>query len=416
MTHAPQVPGRVALVLAGGAARGAYEVGVLKYIVRDVARDVGRPIRFDVLCGTSVGAINACAMAANADDPVAGADLLEKQWTTLRLQQVVRPSPRELFALVGDVVGRARSDPRPGDQRRGGLIDPRGIESIVHTSIPFERIPKHLASGALAALTVSTTDVATGKTVIFVQRAEGGLPVWSRDPSIQVRPATIGPDHALASAAIPMLFPAVRIDDAFYCDGGLRQNIPLSPARRLGAEGLVVVNPRYIGPPKAVVAKENVKSYPGPLFLLGKALNALLLDRIDNDIDRLHRINAILEAGTRRWGPTFVDELNAELEEHSRVSPLQPLRVVHVRASEDIGAMAGQYVRSARFAESTSGVLSRALRRVSEWEGEGESDLVSYVLFDGGFAEQLIDLGRRDAKARHAELCAFFEPGDVKGD
>jgi NTE family protein len=410
------VPGRVALVLAGGAARGAYEVGVLKYIVRDVARAIGRPIRFDVLCGTSVGAINACAMAANADDPVAGADLLETQWTTLRLQQVVRPSPRELFALFGDVVGRARSDPRPGDQRRGGLIDPRGIESIVHTSIRFERIPQRLASGALAALTVSTTDVATGKTVIFVQRAEGGLPVWSRDPSIQVRPATIGPDHALASAAIPMLFPAVRIDDAFYCDGGLRQNIPLSPARRLGAEGLVVVNPRYIGPPKARVAEENVKSYPGPLFLLGKALNALLLDRIDNDIDRLHRINAILQAGTRRWGPTFVDELNAELEEHSRVSPLQPLRVVHVRASEDIGAMAGEYVRSPRFAESTSGVLSRALRRVSEWEGEGESDLVSYVLFDGGFAEQLIDLGRRDAKARHAELCAFFEPGDVKGD
>jgi NTE family protein len=377
---------------------------------------VGRPIRFDVISGTSVGAINACAMAAHADDPVAGADLLEKQWTSLRLQHVVRPSPREFLSMVGDVLGRKRSDPRPGDQRRGGLIDPRGIEEIVKTAIPFERIPKLLASGVLAALTVSTTDVATGKTVIFVQRAEGGLPVWSRDPSIQVRAAHIGPDHALASAAIPMLFPAVRIDDAFYCDGGLRQNIPLSPARRLGAEGLVVVNPRYIGAPKPLVAEENLKSYPGPLFLLGKALNALLLDRIDNDIDRLQRINAILEAGTRRWGPTFVDELNAELEEHSRVSALQPLRVVHVRASEDIGAMAGEYVRSERFAESTSGIIARSLRRISEWEGEGESDLVSYVLFDGPFAAQLIELGRRDAKTRHAALCAFFDPSSLTGE
>jgi NTE family protein len=409
MTHPPQVPGRVALVLAGGAARGAYEVGVLQYIVRDVARAVGRTIRFDVICGTSVGAINACAMAAHADDPVAGADLLEKEWTSLRLQRVVRPSPREFLAMVGDLLGRARSDPRPGEQRRGGLIDPRGIEEIVNSAIPFERIPGHLASGALAALTVSTTDVATGKTVIFVQRAEGGLPVWSRDPSIQVRAARIGPDHALASAAIPMIFPAVRIEDAFYCDGGLRQNIPLSPARRLGAEGLVVVNPRYIGAPKPLVAEENLKSYPGPLFLLGKALNALLLDRIDNDIDRLHRINAILDAGTRRWGPTFVDELNAGLAERSRVSPLQPLRVVHVRASEDIGAIAGEHVRSERFSETTTGMMARTLRRMSDWEGEGESDLVSYVLFDGGFAGKLIELGRRDAKARHAELCTFFD-------
>jgi NTE family protein len=408
MTYAPQVPGRVALVLAGGAARGAYEVGVLQYIVRDVARTIGRPIHFDVICGTSVGAINACAMAAYADDPVVGADLLEKEWTSLRLQRVVRPSPREFLAMVGDLLGRARSDPRPGDQRRGGLIDPRGIEEIVNTAIPFDRIARHLASGALAALTVSTTDVATGKTVIFVQRAEGGVPVWSRDPSILVKAAIIGPDHALASAAIPMIFPAVRIQDAFYCDGGLRQNVPLSPARRLGAEGLVVVNPRYIGGPKPIVAEENLKSYPGPLFLLGKALNALLLDRIDNDIDRLRRINAILEAGTRRWGATFVEDLNAELAEHSRVSPLQPLRVVHVRASEDIGAIAGEYVRSERFAETTSGVIARSLRRISEWEGEGESDLVSYVLFDGAFAGKLIELGRRDAKARDAELCAFF--------
>ena len=123
---------------------------------------------------------------------------------------------------------------------------------------------------------------------------------------MSVRPVPISAEHALASAAVPFLFPAVRIDNTFYCDGGLRQNVPLSPARRLGADGLIVVNPRYIPaePPPAEVANERLRDYPGPFFLLGKALNALLLDRIDADIDRLHRINLILEAGQRRYGPS----------------------------------------------------------------------------------------------------------------
>jgi NTE family protein len=402
--------GLVALVLAGGAARGAYEVGVVMYILTEVVKDIGRAVPFDILCGTSVGAINACTLAAHAEDPLGRGELLVKHWQGLRLDQVARPSRSEILGLFGSMVGRKRSPPGPDETRRGGLIDPRGIEDIVRQVISPGGIRRNIEAGRVKALTVSTTDVSSGRTVIFLQRKEHTPPKWSRDPTISVRATQISAEHALASAAVPLLFPAVRIDGEFYCDGGLRQNVPLSPARRLGADGMIVVNPRYIPAEQQPLdlARERQRDYPGPLFLFGKALNALLLDRIDADIDRLARINLILEAGVRRFGSNFVAELNKELGD-KRVHGLKRLRVVHIRASADIGALAAEYVRSPDFAGRSTGMIGSVIRRISEWEGAGEADLLSYILFDGEFASRLLELGRNDARARHAELCAFFD-------
>ena len=396
---------KTALVLAGGAARGSYEVGVVDYILTSVAKTLGIRTQVDVLCGTSVGAINACVVAAYADDPILCSKVLLSEWQGLRLEELVRLNTRELVGLLGPFLERRIARQR-GSDRRGGLLDPSGIERIVKRAIPFNRIEKHIASGLLTALTLSTTHIATGRTVIFVQHHPDARPKWSRDPTISVVSGTLGAEHALASGALPLLFPAVRIDGDFYCDGGLRQNVPLSPARRLGADGLIVVNPRFIPPPSGP-AKGDAP-YPGPLSLLGKALNALLLDRIDNDLDRLKRINAILEAGVNRYGTAFLAEVNLGLGEGGGSATVRPLQTVHIRASQDIGALAAEYVRSKQFGARTPGVLGRALRRIAEWQGEGESDLLSYVLFDGGFSTQLIELGRSDAKARHEELCAFF--------
>ncbi|HLK37611.1 MAG TPA: patatin-like phospholipase family protein [Polyangiaceae bacterium] len=397
----------VGLVLAGGSARGAYEVGIVRYVLEEVSRVLGRPAPIDVISGTSAGSINAIMLAAHADKPVVRGEMLAQRWLDLKLEDIIRPSPGEMLHLAARMVGRGSRRTSGGEKRRGGVFDPAGIERIVRDSVPPGAITQHMRAGRLAAMSISTTHVASGRTVVFVQRREGGLPRWSRDPTMRAEEATIDTQHALASAAVPVLFPAVPIHGRFYCDGGLRQNVPLSPARRLGADRLIVVNPRYIRevepPPSLAEAREL--EYPDPLFVFGKAMNALLLDRIENDIDRLERLNAVLAAGTRRFGPRFKEDLNDELR-RGGTSSLRPLDVVYVRASEDIGVLAADYARSPEFARRARGLVGRAVRRIAE--GEQEADLLSYVLFDGGFAGRLIEIGFSDARARHEELVRFF--------
>jgi NTE family protein len=293
-----------------------------------------------------------------------------------------------------------------GTPKDGGFLDPAGLEALVERTIPFERIQDHLQAGRLDGLTVTATHVATGRTVVFVQeRGATNVAKWS-DPTTVAVPCRIGARHALASAAIPLLFRAVEIDGAWYSDGGLRQNVPLSPARRLGADRVLVVNPRHqpfeAGGGDMPSAAE---SFPGLLFLFGKTLNALLLDRVESDLQRLSSINKILAAGTRAFGPGFAEALNRELG-HPPGQGLRPMRATLVRASRDIGHLATDFVKRPAFGR-VGGLLGRALRALADDDGS-DSDLLSYVLFDGEFAGQLIELGRADARARHDELCAFF--------
>jgi NTE family protein len=398
-------PDRTALVLAGGAARGAYEVGVVQHVLEEVARDLGRPVRLDVLSGTSVGTLNACGLAAFADLPARERmGRVVDVWAHLEIEELVKPDVTGVLAMGARLLGR--STPRGASPvREGGLLAPEGLERLIERSIPFDRIKENLRAGHLHALTVSTTHVKSGRTVVYVHRASPGLPRWSHDPTTVARAAEITARHALASAAIPILFRAVELDGDYHCDGGLRQNVPLSPARRLDAGRVLVVNPRYISTePLDDRAAEDL--FPGPLFLLGKTLNALLLDRIDTDLARLQTINRILEAGTRYAGPGFVGGLNRELgfpEGHG----LRPMDALLVRASQDIGRLAAEHVCEPRFARAP-GVARRLMRRLAEPDSRSEADLLSYLLFDGDFASKLIDLGRADARARHEALCAFF--------
>ena len=397
-------PQRTAFVLAGGAARGAYEVGVMQHVIEDVARELGHDIRLDVLCGTSIGALNVCGLAAFAHLGRAGVGKLVDIWTRLRLGELVRSDTRGILNMGARLLGRTRR-PDAVPAREGGLLDPAGLEELIERSVPFERIQHNLDAGLLDAVTVSTTHVSSGRTVVHVHRREAALPTWSHDPTTVARAAVITAQHALASAAIPILFRAVKLEGDWHCDGGLRQNVPLSPARRLGAGRVLVVNPRYISTtPLDDGGAEDL--FPGPLFVLGKTLNALLLDRIDNDLARLETINRILEAGTRFAGPGFVDGLNREMG-FADGQGLRPMNALLVRASQDIGRMAAEFVRSATFGD-VGGLAGRLIRHLAEPESRHEADLLSYLLFDGNFAGQLIELGRADARARHAELCAFF--------
>lgn len=410
-------PGRVALVLAGGAARGAYEVGVVQHIVEEVAKDLGRDVPIDIICGTSVGAINGCGLAAFADAPRSRARRLVAQWQSLRMDDVVRIRPLHLAQFVRSLVAPSPLAHEVKEDRYGGLIEPTGMEDIIRNAIPFERINEHLQSGLLQAVTASATHISTGNTVVFISRSSHGVPRWSRDPKVVPRKVQhLKLQHALASAAIPLVFPSVRIDGEFYCDGGLRQNVPLSPARHLGANGMIVVSPRFIGEIQKIPERPNPKAkMPSPMFLIGKALNALLLDRVENDIERLQRINQILLAGQKQFGDEFLPQINQAMGYRNKSEGMKPLSALLVRASDNIGKLAVDYVCSPTFSKRMPGPLGRLSKIICEMDAEDESDLLSYLLFDGEFANQLIDLGRRDAKAVHKDFVRFFTelPADL---
>jgi NTE family protein len=381
---------------------------VCDYILAEIERDLGDPVPLDVVCGTSVGALHACALASRADDPRVATRALVERWTKLTINDVIRVDRRRTFNMLRALFGRRprRSSP---EMDRGGILDPRPLEALLSASVDFRLIDGHVRAGRLHAVSVSATHVGSGRTTVFFQRAEDGPPPWTRGRT-WAYPVTLSREHALASAAIPFLFPAVRIRGALYCDGSLRQHVPLSPARRLGARALVVVNPR--GPSGKLVGPQEPareKAFPGPIFLLGKVLNALSLDRVDGDIERLELVNRLLAAGSRQFGATFVEKLNQDLATQGAES-VSPIPLLHLQSSADFGELSAAYVRSRGFRSRRLGLVERTLARLAERESANEADLLSYLLFDGPFARELIELGRRDARARHDDIVEFFRP------
>ena len=202
---------RIALVLSGGGARGAYEAGVIRYLREGLERETGIAPRFDILCGTSVGGIHAGVLAATAHVPGVQARILAESWLTLRPHALIEAHPGDLLRFVAGLVGI----PVARSPRHGGLLGTGQLEALVTGACDWGRIGSNLQAGHLAAVSISATHVASGQTVVFVQTADGRVPPWSRDPRVRAVPAQIGPQHALASAALPLLFPPVAVDGQF---------------------------------------------------------------------------------------------------------------------------------------------------------------------------------------------------------
>lgn len=393
------------LVLSGGGARGAYEVGVLLFIRERLRKRLGHNLHFDYITGTSVGALNGTFLAATADDEEHQAQRLAKAWRGLHLEQLISLRATDLFKAGRLLLGKEPPPPGPGTYRHGGILDTTGLEEFVYRLIPWRGIRQNIRSGKLRALAVTATHVGTGHTVIFLD-TPGPIPQWSRNPFVRAVRTAIGPRHALASAAIPVLFPAVKVKRAFYVDGGLRNNTPMSPAIRLGADKLLVVSLRH----KASQTQENERAkqheadYPKPLFLLAKALNSLMLDPTSYDLERMLRINKILDAGQEAYGEGFADVLAAHEVEGA---PLRKLKAVHIQPSEDIGGMAWRLIDRGG-PRLSSRMARRLLGKLASREARGEADMISYLLFDGEFCSELIELGFRDAESQEDELLEVF--------
>lgn len=410
MTSTAAVPSksarrRVAMILSGGGARGAYEVGVLWYVFDELTRMLGAPPKVDILCGTSVGAINACYLAAHLGDPVLGLRRLVELWSELELPRVLGFGLRQVATLPRVLLGGG-----PGY----GLFDVRPMAELVQREISWRAVSRCLRKHMLRALTVSCTEVSAGRTVVFMQTSPDLTIPAAAPPRTLFRADRIGPQHALASAAIPLLFPPVKIDDELYLDGGLRQNTPIAPALRLGATHIFAIGSSREVKGRVVREaghQETVRA-PGAAFLLGKVLNAFLLDHVDVDIELLTRINSVIVDGTRAYGPGFVDALSAQAR--GRGAPeYRYVQCLRVRPSEDIGRLANDHLKRGRLRGDP--ILTKRLFSLLDLGVDHEADLASYLLFDGPFCRQLIEMGRADAQARKTELVEFFRDERERG-
>jgi NTE family protein len=394
----------LALVLSGGGARGAYEAGVLRYALGKLASRRGPSAIPQIFCGTSVGAINACALAARAELPDLGVRLLADRWESLRLEDVFKLGWGDLAAIARWLVGK------PATDGITSLFDAGPLAALVREFVPWRALHQNVADGRVRAVTLSATDVETGHTVIFVESATDHA-LYSTDASVEYVSARLKPQHALASAAIPIIFPTVRVGGRLFVDGSVRQNTPISPAIRMGCERVLVIGLR--ADPRTLLARASRRqaasqqeSLSAPLYLFGKLLDALLLDRIENDLANLRRVNAALRA----LSPGVLEEQPVALALVAAGGSLRPVTDLFIRPSQDLGKVAADVLTRPAVRARLSGPAGYLMRRIGEnaVETQDPSDLLSYLLFDGEYARELIALGERDAHEVREELDAFL--------
>ncbi|HET9822505.1 MAG TPA: patatin-like phospholipase family protein [Burkholderiaceae bacterium] len=383
------------LVLMGGGARAAYQVGVLRALGR-LRREVGAPRcnPFGIIAGTSAGAINAAALACNADrfdHAVAG---VVQVWHAMHAEAVyradafgvVRTGARWLTMLT---LGWALSRWRRARPR--SLLDNSPLAELLARAVPLERLPRLLAEGHLDALAVTASSYSSGHHVTFCQTARAFEP-WLRSQRVAVQ-APITTDHLLASSAIPFVFPAQRLPVAgaheWFGDGSMRQSAPISPAIHLGAQRVFVVGAGRLHEPPG--ESRHLGDYPSLAQVAGHALSNIFLDALAVDIERLQRINRTL---------ALLDPVARER------SPLRPVQVLVIAPSQRLDDIA------ARHLDDLPAPVRTLLRGVGVGSNGGDkrggAALASYLLFEPGYTRELIRLGVADTLARRDEVLDFF--------
>jgi NTE family protein len=371
---------RLALVLSGGGARGAYHVGVLAGFAERLPG-----LEFPIVTGVSVGAINAAYLAAHPDplpDAVAG---LQREWRRLTSEQVYRMKPTRLVRSVArwmwQGLTRGRGGVRDVEMMRG-LVDTQPLREFLAGCLNMDAIALKVATGRLRAVALSAVSYATGRTVTFVQGGVGSR-MWERSQRHGVQ-ARLTLDHVMASAAVPILFPAVRMGEEFFGDGSVGAVAPLAPAIHLGARGIVA-----IGTPAARLAPKSATSahYPSIAEVMGLLFRAIFLDALESDVERLERVNRLL-AGLPGEAP-FPDGL-------------RPIELLLIRPSRSLSELAA----------GRDGLLPPAMHRMIRAIGGGQaagSEFLAYLLFHPEYTSPLAELGYHDVAAQWPAIERFFE-------
>ena len=370
---------KTGLILSGGGARAAYQVGVLMGIAEMVPRGTRNP--FPIICGTSAGAINAAALSANAHNYRVAVKGLERVWSNITADQVYRT---ELYAFFLSLLRWAVSGVVSGNTPvNSALLDSTPLSKLINLVINFDRIEKSLQQGDLQALSISATSYGSGESIAFFQGQEN-IEGWQRARRIG-RPTRINAQHLLASSAIPILFPAIKVDGHYYGDGAVRQLAPVSPALHLGAERVLVIG---VSGNTSAAHQRELSGYPSFAQVLGHILNSVFVDTLEGDVERLERINSTLSAIPPK-------------ERVKQGVNLREVDVLKIYPSQPIDEIAASHIHE----------LPRALRLFLRGSGATRSPgaaAVSYLLFEPGFTRSLISLGFRDAKEREEEIRSFL--------
>ncbi|MBF8178993.1 MAG: patatin-like phospholipase family protein [Burkholderiaceae bacterium] len=387
---------KIGLVLTGGGARAAYQVGVLESVSAILCEAGWAPEKnpYDIICGTSAGAINATALACHADDFCPGLQRIVHVWENFTAEQVYRAdslgvlrSGAKWLSLLsfGWLLRTWKANPP------NSLLDNTPLVSLLNRMLNLPRLDAALVDGKLHALAVTASSYTAGKHMTFYQ-SEADIEPWVRTQRIAVR-SQIGVEHLLASAAIPLIFPATPIfcegRREYFGDGSMRQVAPISPAIHLGADKVLVIGAGRLMEP-AIDQSRNAQ-YPSLAQIAGHALSSIFLDSIASDIERLNRINQTLSVLT---------------DEQRTKTPLRPIEMLTIAPSERLDTIASRHISS----------LPRPVRMLLSGIGAAEvrgAALASYLLFEKSYTCELINLGRKDALAHKTEILSFFSSQDT---
>jgi len=383
------------MVLAGGAARGAYEAGVLRYVLTELPRHLGHVPWPDIVSGTSVGALNGVYAVTRQKEYV-------RRMTTIWQEMEIA----QIFTLQsGGVMRTVRS--MFNASQLTALLGVEPLYELARREFPRAALRDSIDSGACKAFIISATRLDDGFNVLFYD-ADRSIALDPL-PGASVVRTHLNEEHLLASAAIPFLFPPVKINDDYYVDGGLRQNTPLRPTIRAGADRILIV-----GAHGGVTLQEALKASgelgtPTPTlpFLAGKTLNALMLDPVERDLHTTQQMNALMAWGEANFGREFLTRLKADMG-------MRPVSTYFLRPSEDLGRIAAEVYRSTPPKGTTQVRWLLSLVADQANRAEGESDLLSFLYFDHNYTGLLERLGFEDARKHEEALMAFLSADSLR--